>query len=300
MGNGLNDAGCISYKDPWGLIWAAGIIDLPEAKHLIEQQIPTILRGQQPDGGWGTGSYGSWSKNSLKVFQALVNHGYFDKLCKLPPLPYDWEIVQEIPAPDGDLFTMTYDGESLWVLDREGKEAIAVSPEDGGVQKRVKIPFEKIGGIGWWDDGLGVVQKDEKRLVKLDPESGEVVYEVSLKKPEWVEVFDFARVNGELWVSDGFNGMVVRRKADNPDKTSFLTLGGPEPISITAAQNGVWHIDAFAPLIARTDDKGKLMEWGEKPFDGRCDGLAWDGKQLWALDSEAKRICVIEKNVHPK
>ena len=90
MGDGLNDAGCITFKDPWGLIWAAGIIDLPEAKHLVELEIPTILRGQRSDGGWGTGPYGSWSMDSLKVFQALVNHGYFDKLRELPPLPPDW------------------------------------------------------------------------------------------------------------------------------------------------------------------------------------------------------------------
>jgi len=37
---------------------------------------------------------------------------------------------------------------------------------------------------------------------------------------------------------------------------------------------------------------------GEKPFDGRCEGLAWDGKHLWALDNTGKRICVIEKAEH--
>ena len=142
---------------------------------------------------------------------------------------------------------------------------------------------------------------DENAYQKSNEFPAAYVFELVLNRiphPDWVQVFDFARVDGELWVSDGFNGMVVRRKADNPEKTYFLTLGGPQPISIAAVPNGVWHIDAFAPIIAKTSSQGKLLEWGEKPFDGRCDGLVWDGKQLWALDNEDKRICVIERNAH--
>ena len=43
------------------------------------------------------------------------------------------------------------------------------------------------------------------------------------------------------------------------------------------------------------DRHGHLLDWGEKPFDGRCDGIAHDGKQLWALDRKTKRICAIVK-----
>ena len=48
-------------------------------------------------------------------------------------------------------------------------------------------------------------------------------------------------------------------------------------------------------LRAQRPDGG----WGEKPFDRRCDGLTWDGEQLWGLDNRQKRICVIEKAVRP-
>lgn len=295
MIEGLNDAGCISYKDPWGLIWAAGIIDLPEAKRLVELEVPTILRGQEPDGGWGDNPHGAWSKNSLKVFQALANHGLFETLRELPPLPPDWRVVREIPAPEGDLWTMTYDGERLWVLDREARESIAFSPQDGSIAARVAVPFEDARGIGWWDDGLGVACHDSKRLLKLDPDTGEVVQEVSLAEPEWCEVWDFAQVNGELWIADGFNGLIVRREADGSGEPALLGLAGPEPFVISAAPDGVWHIDAFAPLIVKSGFKGELLQWGEKPFDRRREGLAWDGENLWALDNANHRICIIEK-----
>ena len=295
MLDGLNEAGCVSYKDPWGLVWCAGIIDLPEAKQLIERLVPTILRGQEPDGSWGNEPYDQWSKNSLKVFQALVNHGLLDRLRELPPLPPDWKVVREIPAPEGDLWTMTWDGESLWVMDREACEAIAVSPQDGAVRKRVKIPFEKPRGIGWWDDGLGVAQNGPKRVVKLDPDTGEVVREVPVDKPDWCEVSGVAQVNGELWVNDDFNGVIRRVDPGSGAEPTLHGSAGSLPCSLTPVPGGVWEIDAFSPYLVQSDHDAKLLDLGEKPFGGRCDGLAWDGEDLWALDSEGRRICVIEK-----
>jgi hypothetical protein len=41
---------------------------------------------------------------------------------------------------------------------------------------------------------------------------------------------------------------------------------------------------------------GSLLDWAEAPFAGRCDGLAWDGQRLWALDAKARRICVLERS----
>ena len=163
MADGLNEVGCQSYKDPWGFVWSAGMIQTPEARRLVERLVPTILRGQRSDGSWGHEPYGSWSRNSLSVFRALVNHDLFDRLRELPPLPPDWQVSREIPTPSGDLFSLTWGANSLWVLDRKAALAIAISTDDGSVQRQVKIPFDNPAGIGWWGNGLGVTQKDPKR-----------------------------------------------------------------------------------------------------------------------------------------
>ena len=56
-------------------------------------------------------------------------------------------------------------------------------------------------------------------------------------------------------------------------------------------------------LLIRSDKNGwHLLDYGEMPFTGPtdyfshpgpgyCDGLAWDGQNLWALDARNKRIC---------
>ena len=70
-------------------------------------------------------------------------------------------------------------------------------------------------------------------------------------------------------------------------------------MDLAATPEGVWHTDIFAPAIIKSDAEGKLLDWGERPFDGHCAGLAWDGENLWALDGQNKRICVIEKAHRP-
>jgi hypothetical protein len=289
IADGLNDAGCLSYKDPWGFVKMAGVIDHPLAGKIVEKEIPMLLRAQRRDGGWGG--------NSFYTLRALVKHGLLDRVRTLPPLESDWQIVRSIPAPEGDLFTMTWDSQRLWVRDRKANEAIAVSPRDGEVLKRVKLPMDKVFGIGWWDDALAVAQTEPKRLLQIDPETGEIKQEVSLDGIEWVQ--GVTQVDGKMWVGDGFNCQVSIVDLAHPEGSGdTLVLGGPGPISLTSDGNAVWHFDFWAPAIIKSDLNGQLLDWGEKPFDGSVSGLAWDGERLWALDNQQKRICVIKKSVH--
>ena len=59
----------------------------------------------------------------------------------------------------------------------------------------------------------------------------------------------------------------------------------------------LWHIDTFNHLLVRSDPNqpGRLMDWAGAPFGEDTAGLAWDGRSLWALDSENRSISVIER-----
>lgn len=276
-----------AIASPYGFVDAAGQIDLPEARALIEKQIPMILRGQRPDGGWGN--------ETVMVFRALKRHGFFDTLRDLPPLPPDWEIVRSIPAPGVNLWTMTWDGERLWVYDREDNSAIAVSPGDGKVQKTLTLPVTDVYGIGWWGGCLAITQTNPKKLLQVDADSGEIKREIVVDKGDWTWVGAASEVNGKVWVADRFSPGVIIIDPANTDDRDFKILAGPGPESFTSMPDGVWHADFWAPVLIKTSYDGELLDWGDQVFERGTAGLAFDGENLWALDGVNRRICVIEK-----
>jgi hypothetical protein len=111
-------------------------------------------------------------------------------------------------------------------------------------------------------------------------------------------VADVAAFGERLCVSDSLRCNVRIFDPTKPGLGRSLVLGGPGPATLAADGQTLWHVDFWAPGIFRsgTDRHGQLLDWGEKPFDGHCAGLAWDGRHLWALDERNKRICVIEKS----
>jgi len=286
LNNPANAIGCVCDKDPKSFIDVGGVVEHPLARTIVERGIPMILRAQGADGGWG--------RMSFKVLRALHRHGLIETLRELPPLPADWRIVRSIPAPADDLFTMTSDGERLWVCRPKSSELIAVSPEDGRVLKTLKLAEEKIGGIGSWDGALAVTQNEPKRLLKVDAESGEVVHTIPLDSP-FDDFGGVAQVGEALLVCDLFMPCVWECDPAGEDKPLFRMLGGPGPQGLCVQNGVVWHFDWLIPLLVGSNADGELVDYGDVPFAGDAAGIAHDGQNLWVLDNEERRICMIEK-----
>jgi len=301
----LNAAGCLSYKDPWGLLECAGYIDLPIGREIVAKQIPLILRAQKPNGGWSMPRGWPANQSTFTVMRALVRHGLLDDLRERPALPADWKVVRSIPAPEGKLQSLTWDGQRFWVYDGSAQEALALSPEDGAVVRRVKLPAGHVRGMGWWGDALAVTQgnpweDDPKRLLQVDATTGAIRREISFEDPKYwpigeIHMGGVAQVSGRIWVVDSFYGQIHSFDPARADERSYFHLSGPLPTAITPQGDAVWHNDLWAPYIMKSAASGRFLDCGEKPFDGNVGGLAWDGQNLWALDTEQHRLCVIEK-----
>ena len=306
----LNAAGSADFNDPWSYLNAAGYVDHPVGKQIVRKQIPMILRAQRSDGGWG--------RHSLKVLRALKKYGLLEELQQGTPVPPDFRIARTIPAPDGDLFSMTWGNDSLWVFDRKANEVVALSPADGKVTKRLKLPVENVRGIGWWDGALAVTQQNPKQetwksnakartLYQVDPETGEVKTQFPLNRMN--NIFSVTQVGKRLMIGDGFLNAAGIFDPAAPGKPDMCMLGASGTIHLATEGNAVWSTDwLLTNMIFKSDPshrpQAKLLDWGTLPFEGgegewedemACQGLAHDGKQLWALDKRGKRICLIEK-----
>ena len=282
----MNAAGAISYKDRRAWIRATGRSDQPLARQLLIRLIPTILRTQKADGGF------SW--HSFGVFSALKEHGLLEPLRKLPPLPADWKVVRSIPAPADELSAMTWGGGQLWLCRAKSDELFAASPKDGKVVTKLKLPFDDAAGIGWWDDSLLVTRNKAKLLLWLDPKTGEVQRTFELKKMEWIG--DPVRVGDEVRVTDHYMAVFRSVRPDKPESLGWRHPPGALSDRACFAGDGIWHVDAWTPTIIKSSPDGKLLDWGEQPFDAECKALAWDGSSLWALDAKGRRLCIIEKS----
>jgi len=325
---GLNIAGARGHKDPWDTLDMAGYVDHPIAREIALRLTSMILRTQRPNGGW-------YEHDNLYVFRALEQHRLLDKLQALPALPPDWKIVRSIPAPEGKLHTMTWGDGRLWVYSSGAHEAIAVSPQDGRVLKRVPMPGEsrEVRGLGWWEDSLLIVTTDTEKplphpskIRKIDPDTGKTTRELPLHGNAW-EPGAVTVVDGKIWITDTWAWLVTILDPDKPEQRNYGVLSGPCAYGdMATTEDGIWHFDYVRTgVMYKTDSHlhpmewedeppngvnidvlhdrapiggftpARLLDWGEHPFPGLA-GLAYGGKNLWALDSGAKRICVIEKN----
>jgi len=275
---------------PWSIILTGSIVDHPASRRIAEKIVPMMLRIQRPDGGWGEPE----ANATLRAFVLLKKHGLLERLRELPPLPADWRVVKSLPSPAEKPWGLLWDGDKFWVHERAGHKAIAVSPEDGTVLKTIPLPYDgQVYPLGLWDGALTLTHNGEDRtLYKIDPESGETLATVPL---DFMGYFTgtATQIDGRLIFGDHWYGGATLIDPSDPARDRRHVRVPGTPMSLAVHGEEIWMADGWAGAVICTNLDGELIDWGESPFGNHC--LAYDGKYVWALDNEKKRICAIEK-----
>jgi hypothetical protein len=303
----VNGAGCIGQRDPWAYVEVAAATDHPLAGVILRKQLTLLLRAQDADGGWTMPEWWPTRQSSKVVFRALSRHGLLNRLRRRPPLPPGWTIRRSIPAPEGELWGLAWDGSAWWTCDEAAKTAIHFDAE-GAVLGRVPLPPGAGRGLGCWDGAPTLAQGspwegDPKRVVRLDRETGECLAEwplVGLSHAGGV-----AGIDGDLWVSDSFHGRLHCFDAAGNVVRADVGLAGPLPVGLAPEGDTLWHDDLWAPFFIRSSlaDGGQFVDCIEKPFrepfapkpyGGVTRGIGHNDEGLWVIDRSEGRIILLE------
>ncbi len=197
------------------------------------------------------------------------------------------EVLLNIPSPESNPLGMTYDGSSLWVIDRLTDRIYRVNPVDGAVTDSLPTPRFDPTGLAWDGRLLWCVDGDERATYAINP---------ATKKLERSIALDMARPSGVAW--DGKSLWVAdegRRKLHQVDvKKGTIARSIPAPsqtmCGMTFDGKYLWVADRHRDQIYMVSpDRGDvvitLRSPGPHPW-----GLAWDGNSLWNVDYQTDRI----------
>jgi len=102
-----------------------------------------------------------------------------------------------------------------------------------------------------------------------------------------------AELGGKIVIADHWDGHLWETSGDLPGEWTPWRSAAGMPNFLTSFGDELWISDGICPLLIKTNRAGDLLEWGEKPFG--WGGIAYTGDELWALDRDGERLCVIEK-----
>ena len=142
----------------------------------------------------------------------------------------------------------------------------------------------------------------------MDPKTGEILEQKPIIcSPDLLAEGDFIgveKIDNEFWISETFYNIILayRLEGTSLEEMKVRTLGEPGIVDMVYAEDSIWSYDWLTPrILYRSNKEGKLLDWYSIPLDlgevdgPHCQGLAFDGKNLWALDKGNQRICIIEQ-----
>jgi streptogramin lyase len=141
--------------------------------------------------------------------------------------------------------------DAVWAFDKE--ERVLARLGEGQTWDRFEHPdFNEVEGVALDDHAVWLA--GGRRLIRVDPDSGEVVRSVSVPDP----VDGLATAGGNVWAVSSSAAAVLRidpRTAEIRDRIPMAgELGsGPQTLSISAGANFVWVLNGDTSTVVKID-----------------------------------------------
>jgi outer membrane protein assembly factor BamB len=173
----------------------------------------------------------------------------------------------------------------FWVLESDGSRLTGLDPGTGKVVSRFELPAR-----GWdmaaGPDGLWVACKIDGQVLKVDPDTGEVLLTASVRNPEYVAVGD------QVWVAGATETFQI-----DPESGAVLATfaGGGEPVGDLALDDRyVWVRNADDFLIRIDQSTGEVVKYTSDLTHGGSLGVA--GGDVWVAADDDQTLL----RLHPE
>ncbi|MEE2714060.1 MAG: hypothetical protein VX913_14920 [Planctomycetota bacterium] len=186
------------------------------------------------------------------------------------------------PSPQG----LSWDGENLWVADKDERKIFKVNPEDGA--QLFSIAFDgELAGTAW--DGTHVWQADRtsRTISRIDPETGAIELSIPVDLANG-DVSGLYHEDGGIWY--GLSRLGQARKVKDTDGTfmrAFPTR--PDICSLVLVGKHLYYTEPSEQVIHKMDANAGSILISYK-VGGRPTGLAYDGEAFWVADAEAGEL----------
>lgn len=215
---------------------------------------------------------------------------------------YPGEVIKSF-ATAGEFPTgLTYDGEHLWMADRQTDLLYKLNAETGEVLKKLEAPgywptgltFD--GNYLWCSDvkgGIALSEHYDAKIYQIDPKDGTVIK--TLPAPS-SGARGLAWDGEYLWTVDNRSDQVIQfSTTDGTTIRSFKSPSG-EPRGLTYENGFLWTSDRKADEIYRVDtESGSVVLVTDAPGPFAV-GLAADEETLFALDDQTNKLYHLKMN----
>jgi outer membrane protein assembly factor BamB len=197
-----------------------------------------------------------------------------------------------IAAPANYPCGLTWDGTYLWHSDQDAASIYAIDRTTGAVIRTFRCSLVRA-DLTFDGSMLCQVGGRPKRLVLVDPETGEVTGRREISPPS-------GRVTGVeigpegLWACLRAPTVVQLRDYPAMQVTREFAVPGDGPSGLTYADGLVVYGEYEAGMLHAIDSTdGSYV--GSTRVDGRPTGIAWDGTRLWYCDFPGRVIRAIDR-----
>jgi transglutaminase-like putative cysteine protease/sugar lactone lactonase YvrE len=209
---------------------------------------------------------------------------------------YTGEVVESYSTP-GDYPTgLTFDGENLWLADRETNKIYMISSKNGRRVRRIETPGFWPAGLTW--DGEALWCSDVKGGLPLSENYEGKIYRIDLKTSTVLKTLQapcksprgLAWDGKYLWCSDNTSDELICFSPD--DGTTIKSFKSPagNPQGLSYDGKYIWISDSGTDEIYMVDPETGCVIIIADASGPYIRDIAFDGEFLWSVDSQIKKI----------